>query len=289
MRSYIVRKLVAGFAVAGLLTSPLFVTAASAEGPAGKAYLGVATAATHDGDAAGLTLREVDPDGPAGKAGLKEGDRIETAGDKEVTTFDDLKKALAAHKPGDPLVLKVLHDGKEQTLTVTLGETTDNPGPLVAPVPTKAGAYLGVQAQALTPEMKDKLGVSIEKGAVVADVMPGSPAAKAGLKDADVVTQVGAIAVTGPEDLRDALQKVGAGKEAVLKVVRGKQEMELKAALQEAPSAALLDGIGELPEGFEQFSGRLPELFHGMEKASLEKKVQELEKRVQELEQKLAK
>ena len=93
------------------------------------------------------------------------------------------------------------------------------------------------------------------------------------------------------EELRDAIQKASTGQEVTLQVVRGKQEMELKARLQEAPATADVPGwLFERPEGFRQFSGKLLPFFPDMEKVpALEKKVQELENRIRELEQKRTK
>jgi S1-C subfamily serine protease len=283
MRSMIVGRLFAGVLAASFMASPLLAAD-------GRPYLGVGADATAKEDGgAGVLLREVDPAGPAGKAGLRQGDRIDKVGDREVKTFEDLKNAVADHKPGDVLPIELMRDGKAVTISVTLSEKAESLG-LVLPPVQEHGAYLGVHAQALTAEMKDRLGVSVEKGVVVAQVMPNSPAAQVGLQENDVITHVGTAAVAGPEELHNALQNMGAGKEVTLKLVRGKQEMELKAHLQEAPAAALPDGIGDLPQGVEQFSGSLPDFFHGLEKTSqLEKKVQELEKRVKDLEKKLAK
>ena len=283
MRSSIARQAAAAVAIAGLLAFPLFVSAAPPEGAAAKPYLGVAVEPSREGQPTGVLVREVDADGPAGKAGLKEGDRIEKAGDKDVKSFDDLKAAVAAHKVGEALPLKVMRDGKEQTLNVTLAASPEPPAPPTAE-PAKPLAFLGIRAVPLTPEMKDKLGVGVDKGVVVAGVLPGSPADKAGLKESDVITQIGGAAVTDPRDFHEAVQKVGVGKEAVVKVVRGKQEMELKAELKEFPGFP--DRIGEGPDGFERFPGRP---FGDADKAALEKRIDDLEKRVQELEKKLAK
>jgi S1-C subfamily serine protease len=285
MRSPITRNLLTGVAFAGLLAAPLAFLAAK---PAAHSYLGIgAEAKAKEGGQTGVTLREVSPDGPAGKAGLKTNDCIVKAGDKDVKTFEDLKQMLASHKPGDKLALKVLRDGKEQTFTVTLGEMPEHLG-VVTPAAPKSRVYLGVHSQALTPQLKEFLGVPADKGALVTLVLPGSPAATAGLQEEDIITHVGSSAVVTPEELRDAVQKAGAGKEVTLKVVRNKKEIELKAKLQDAPAGVELGaGFPELPEGF--MHGKLRPFFQDMEKGpELEKKVQELEKRVRELEKKLA-
>ncbi len=65
--------------------------------------------------------------------------------------------------------------------------------------------WLGVQIQSVTPEIAASLGIKDAKGALVADVVPDSPAAKAGFTQGDIIT---AINGQGVEDNRDLTRKV---------------------------------------------------------------------------------
>ena len=65
--------------------------------------------------------------------------------------------------------------------------------------------WLGVQVQTMTPEMADSLGLDSATGALVAEAQAGSPAAAAGLKSGDVITQLGKARI---EDGRDLARKV---------------------------------------------------------------------------------
>jgi S1-C subfamily serine protease len=280
MKSSISHKLFATVAVVGLMVSPLALLAREARQPA-KPYLGVGIEAKSTSDQPGVTLRDVSAVGPAAKAGLAAGDRIVMLGKTEVKTFADLKNVLANHKPGDQVVIKAMHEGKEKTYNVTLGETPVQVGEDAPKTPM----FLGVLTGELTPELKDKMGVKVDKGAVVAKVLPGSPAAEAGMHEHDVITQVGKVVVSTPEELREAIQKVGAGKEVVLKVMRGDKDMEMKVRLHEmAQSGDFHKFFDGLPGGPEGFSGKMPEAFDLGKMQQLEKKVQELEKRLQDLE-----
>jgi S1-C subfamily serine protease len=297
---------VAALAVAGLLGASVFALAAPA--PAGKAYLGIAAKANESGHD-GVVVHGFSPESPAGKAGVKEGDRIVMAGDKAVKTFADLKECIAAHKAGDKLALKVMRDDKEQSVTVTLAEEParlarapePTPGATAAPTPAPSGPFLGVFTQPLKDDMKEHLGIKVEKGALVTQVMPDSPAAKAGVAELDVITRLGDTAVNSPQDLRQAVEKAGAGKEVTLQVVRGGKTLDLKAKLGEQAASGSFgpengfgfgpeNGFPKLPQGFEKFQGHMPSFFAAPEKVStLEKKVQELEKRVEQLERNQAK
>jgi S1-C subfamily serine protease len=288
----ILRKMFGGLAVAGLLATPLLVTAAPPAKNVDKpAYLGIGAEPTaKEAASVGVTLREVSPESPAEKAGLKSGDRIVAAGDRKINNLEDLKNALANYKPGDKLVFKAVRGNAEQDFTVVLGQMPENRDVALPPA-VQPRAYLGIHTRPLTAELRTHLQLNTDKGAVVAQVLPESPAAEAGLAVDDVVTHVGAVAVANPEELRNAIRELGAGKAVTLKVVRGKKEMELQTRLREAPPfVTFSEGTPELPEGFKEFQGHLMPFASGMEKVSgLEKKIQELEKRVHELEQKLAK
>ncbi len=62
------------------------------------------------------------PDSPAAKAGLKDGDVILEADGQKLTADVSLLHLIEAKSPGDTMTLKIVRDGKEQTLTATLAE-----------------------------------------------------------------------------------------------------------------------------------------------------------------------
>jgi S1-C subfamily serine protease len=280
------RVLVLGLALLGLAWAS---APAQAQPPARppRVALGVMVEPTRDADRAGLVVRQVEPDSPAAKAGLRAGDTITKVEDKEVKDFEGLVNTLARHKPGDSLTFQVLRDGKEQDLKVTLGERPALlPGPRSEPAERRA-AFLGVQTQRLTPELRDRLGLGADAGVIVTDVVANTPAAKAGLKPDDVITAVDGKNITDPAQLREAIQRAGAGKQVTLSLVRGKEKQEVKAELQEAPSDV---GLGPRPMPLPGFPpGEFPgPAFDGQRHVQrLERRIEELEKRVRELEQKL--
>ncbi|MCS6978109.1 MAG: PDZ domain-containing protein [Gemmatales bacterium] len=273
------------------------------------AYLGVMTAKPEDGKS-GAWVREVTPDSPAAKAGLQNGDVVVKVDGKEIADPAALVEAISARKPGDKIKLTVVRDGKEQEIEATLSERPVRrpqvrafPEPVLPrPLAPQRGAYLGIYMQEITPELKEKLGLTVDQGVVVTEVTPDSPAAKAGLKADDVITGVGDKQIAGPEELRDVISKSKPGSEVVLHVHRGKEKMELKATLGEAPAALGFEQPFPLPEGFrpfrfdqfrDLFENRLPgeirrftfdlEKFEQMHKDML-KRIEELEKRITELE-----
>jgi S1-C subfamily serine protease len=249
-----------------------------------RGFLGIGVAPEPQTDK-GILVQDVTPNSPAAKAGLKSGDVIVKWNGKPVPEVKEFLRGIAAQKPGDKVELQVLRDGKEQTLTATLAERPAAGGvPPIAPPGIGGGApglrrpaYLGVGVEALTPELTKKLGVKAESGVVVTEVLPKSPAAKAGLQTDDVITAVDAQPVRDPDDLRTAVRQAGAGKDITLKIVRGKEEKTVKASLQEGPG-----GFAPLPDG--RFPEIEPLLDQSAKIRDLERRIEELRKRLEALE-----
>jgi serine protease Do len=81
--------------------------------------------------------------------------------------------------------------------------------------------YLGVDIQSLTPELADQFGLSDPTGALVTDVLPNSPAAKAGLQNGDVVRDVNGKPIADSAQLRLTISQTAPGSKVELKILRG--------------------------------------------------------------------
>jgi len=141
-----------------------------------------------------------------------------------------------------------------------------------------------VQLQPLTPDLKKGLDTKAEAGVVITEVVLNSPAARAGLKANDVVTSVNDRKVQDPAQLREAVQQAGPGKEVTLQVVRGQEDLSLKAKLGEGAFGMYL-----MPGGERFPSLDVQEMVDpGRRVRELERRVEELEKQVRDLEKKQA-
>ncbi|MFD0387812.1 PDZ domain-containing protein [Tistrella bauzanensis] len=95
--------------------------------------------------------------------------------------------------------------------------------------------WLGVEIQPLTPEIAEALGMDEPAGALVARVLPGSPAGDAGLERGDVVTGVDGQPVTDARDLTRRIGDMPPDQRITLDVRRGGDSRQIKVKLGERP------------------------------------------------------
>ena len=98
-----------------------------------------------------------------------------------------------------------------------------------------ARGWLGVSIQSVTPEIASSLGIKDAKGALVADVVPNGPAAKAGFQQGDIVTAINGQAVDDNRDLTRKVALVPSGQTATFSVVRQGKMENLKAEIGNRP------------------------------------------------------
>jgi serine protease Do len=95
--------------------------------------------------------------------------------------------------------------------------------------------WLGVSIQPLTGELAKSFGAKDTKGVLVSDVVADSPAAKAGLKPGDIVTEFDGKKTESPGDLQRAVGLTNPGNEAKLKIWRDQAERTVTIKIGEAP------------------------------------------------------
>jgi S1-C subfamily serine protease len=86
--------------------------------------------------------------------------------------------------------------------------------------PLGAQAYLGVTSQDVTPEAAYQLGLSVDAGAYVVATTSDGPAAAAGVQEGDVIVAIADQPVTSAEDVGITLERLDAGQEVTIEVVR---------------------------------------------------------------------
>ncbi|MFY9528350.1 MAG: DegQ family serine endoprotease [Candidatus Acidiferrales bacterium] len=105
--------------------------------------------------------------------------------------------------------------------------------------------YLGIYPQDLTPELAKAFGLNQGGGALVADVTPDSPAAKAGLKKGDVILNLNGKPLEDSNQLRNRISQTAPGTPVDLTVFRNGKTSEVRVTLAELPEKAEKTGPGE--------------------------------------------
>jgi serine protease Do len=96
--------------------------------------------------------------------------------------------------------------------------------------------YLGIYPQPISEADKEYFKLKSKKGALVAQVEPGTPADKAGLKQKDVITEINGKPIKNDNDLRLKIYEIEPGTRVEIKVIREGKEKILTAKLEEYPT-----------------------------------------------------
>ena len=138
----------------------------------------------------GALVGEVQPDSPAAKAGIEQGDVILSFAGKPIDQVRQLSRAVADVKPGTAAEITVWRDGKEQTLQAAVGTMPGQQQVAGAEqmAPDADQPRLGLALAPITPEQRRELGLGpSQDGVLVTEVVPGRPAAAQGLRSGDVI------------------------------------------------------------------------------------------------------
>jgi len=153
----------------------------------------------------GALVGHVEKDGPADKAGLKQGDIIVKLNGEKIRNINQLRNAVAALTPGQKVDVEILRNGNYETVRVKVGELPAQEGS-EAKV-TEQVADLGMTVGNLSDELAQRLGVRKGGGVVVRSVTPGGLAAEAGIQPRDIIISVNGERVKSVSQFNDAVAK----------------------------------------------------------------------------------
>lgn len=172
----------------------------------------------------GALVRAVEPGAPADKAGVEPGDIIVRFDGKPVEKSTDLPRVVGGTKPGTKTTLTVFRRGVNKDLTVTVAEIEPEKPARKAeapradkPVTSEIGKELGLTVSELTPAQRKELG---QRGGVLV-VTSTDAAARAGIREGDVILQLGNTLVPDVGAFESALSKADKSKPLGLLVRRG--------------------------------------------------------------------
>jgi serine protease Do len=156
----------------------------------------------------GALVAEVNPGSPADKAGIHQGDIIVDFNGTAIHEMNELPRMVASLAPGSKATLKVLREGKEKTLNLTVVELTDEKQAQTKEEGVAEKTPLGLEVQNLTPALAQQFRLRDNKGVVVVQVESGSPAADANIRAGDLILEVNGAVVGTVKEYMEAVAKV---------------------------------------------------------------------------------
>lgn len=172
----------------------------------------------------GIVVSQVVPDSPADKAGLKQDDVILELDGQPVGEVGAFRSQIAMTPAGKEINLTISRNGERLEKKLEIG--TNPNAAEEAKAAGKSGAAaksqgkLGLQLQPLTEELAEQFNYTGKTGLVVAQVMPGSPAMRAGIRPGDIITEVNRHPVSDVASFQDAMKDNKKGS-TLLRVFRG--------------------------------------------------------------------
>jgi serine protease Do len=162
-------------------------------------------------------VADVTEESPAAKAGIQRGDVIVEFAGKKVSDPAELRNIVAATSPGQQVPIKMLREGKQKTVTVTVAE-------LPATMQKASGSFdnllKGVQVQDLTPEIRNKMNIPKRtSGVMVTDIASGS-AADGVLGQGDVLMEINKHKINSIKDYEKVVSKIKSGEDILLLIFR---------------------------------------------------------------------
>ena len=205
-----------GFAIPSSLAKPVIAQLIE-YGKTRRGWLGVRIQSVTDeiaeslglNKARGALVASVTAGGPAEKAGINAGDIILEFNGKAIGEMRELPRVVAETKIDTAAKVKLLHKGKEKTLTVTIGELekAEENGWLGSPVETaRKGTKideLGFSVTAISDTIRDEYAIdeNIEHGVLITEINPDSEAAESGLISGDVIIDINQTTIKTADDI----------------------------------------------------------------------------------------
>ena len=183
--------------------------------------------------AKGVLVADVMEEGPARKAGLKAGDIIQDFDGHKVEAVHELQRQVAESGVGKTVAIKVWRAKAAKSLNITIGDLSAFEGEAKAEGPKEPAKAprLGLQVRALSvDEAQDR---HLDKGVVVEQVAPGSPADQGGIQVGDVILELDKSRISSPDELARLTQRLQAGEAVIVRVQRGPRSLYLTVQLSE--------------------------------------------------------
>jgi serine protease Do len=217
-----------GFAVPTSMSKPVYESLIKT-GKVVRGYLGIGIQDLNQDlaksfgikDVKGALVSDVKEDSPASQAGLKQGDVITSYQGSGVEDAVALQRMVTRTGVGTKVPVKVIREGHEKDLTITIGEQPDTAKIAKTETGEKDYAFAGVAVQDLDRDTAKELGIKGKtQGVIVTNVEPDSGAEKAGLMRGDVIREINRQPVKSVKDFEKASSAVKKGENVLILINR---------------------------------------------------------------------
>jgi serine protease Do len=178
------------------------------------------------GQPAGALVGEIAPKSPSEKAGMKTGDVVTAVNGKKISDARELRLMIGSMAPGTKVQTEINREGQSKIINVELAEMPAGEAeegaettPEGSAQPEKATVFGGVAVADITDDIRTALNLSKDiKGSVIAEIDADSPAAKAGLREGDVIQEVNKQPVRNAKDLVAISKKLKPNEKILIRV-----------------------------------------------------------------------
>ncbi len=228
-----------GFAIPINMVKKIMTDLIENKGKVRRGYLGVSIQTVTDVIAEkygleknkrGVLISQVFDNSPADKGGIKENDIIVEFDGIEITDSNKLRNVVAAVQINKNVSVKLLRDGVEKTVYVTIIEQPESFD--MASSGAEGTLYsdktLGMTVETLTPDLSEKYGYNENiRGVIITEIKRGALAEQSGLRRGDIILELDRIKITNIKDFNKAIEKNKSSKNILIKLQRGEQRMIL--------------------------------------------------------------